>query len=96
MANNTTPDADSKTVERVQKLLALAQDGDESEEARTAALKAVRLMRETGLVVVHESELNAAKSIAGEARALARQAKEDAGKNLVLGSLLGLVASKYL
>jgi hypothetical protein len=97
MAQNTTTEPSSKTLETVQKLVKLASDdGATDEERRTAALKAANLMHEHELVVVSSRDLLEAKRIAGEARALASKAKNESQQKLVMGALLGLVGAKFI
>lgn len=88
---------DSKAiVEKVQNLgkLALSKDegGQPTEEARTAAVKVIELMKENELVVVPRSEIK--RMIEGAAELeTARQEKQ---KNLVLGIALGYFGGKSL
>jgi phosphoserine phosphatase len=88
MANTKT----QTMVEKVQKLVALASDGDEdSEEARTAALQAVRLMKEHNLAVIDEDALNKAMKLVEGARDLAKNAKAEGQKQILIGAALGYV-----
>jgi hypothetical protein len=89
MGKNTTNDDNDKTVETVQKLLALAQDESNEQEARSAAVKAVRLMKESNLQVVASSELERMQKVVGEARDMVIESKKESRKNMVLGGLLG-------
>jgi len=89
MATKNTNDTNEKTVETVQKLLALAQDESNEQEARSAAVKAVRIMKEANLAVVAQSELERMQKVVGEARDMVLESKKESRKNMVLGGLLG-------
>jgi hypothetical protein len=75
-------------LERVGKLVALAQS-DNEEEARTAAMQATRLMKEHKLVVMPLSELERVQKTIGDATALAKKYEKDATQKMVLGALAG-------
>lgn len=86
--------ANSKdVVEKVMGLgkLALSQeDGESTEEARTAAVKALRLMKENDLVVMPRAEVE--KVIAGKKELAEAEAK--ANKNLLMGLAIGFFGGK--
>jgi hypothetical protein len=94
MAKESTFDDSKKTVETVQKLLALAEDESNAEEARTAAVKAIRLMKEHDLKVVSGAQLDAAEKVVAEARALVAESKRENRQNLFVGGLMGYLLSK--
>jgi hypothetical protein len=103
MSANTSPEANRKTVETVQKLLSLAQDeATTEEEARNAALRAVRLMKENSLTVISgnpgelEETLRGAKEAIETARKEAHVAKQGAQQKLILGAVAGFLISKHL
>lgn len=80
-------------VSKVTKLVALAQS-DNEEEARTAAMQAVRLMNEHKLTCVPQAELDSAMKFVEGARELARQTKEEGQKKMMIGAALGFLAAK--
>jgi hypothetical protein len=87
MAKSTT-----EAVQKVRDLVTLAQSGDnETPEARTAAVQAVRMMKEYDLVVVPQDEIRRVEQrIDGLQRAL----KERGNKDMILGGLLGAALVK--
>jgi hypothetical protein len=90
--------AEGKDVlEKVGKLVALAQS-DNEEEARTAAMQATRLMREHKLVVVPLAEIERIKVMVGEANALAKKYEGEGTRKMMLGALAGymLAGNKML
>lgn len=86
-------------LDRLKKLQALALDSD-NEESRTAAVQAMRLIRDNKLVVVPETELAAAtKAVQGARQDLvrvARAAKAQQNKQMIMGAGLGLLVSKFI
>lgn len=87
--------ASKKTVERVQDLVRLASDKATSEqEARTAALTAVRLMQEEGLTVVSAVDLEDVRKRIDGARIKLRKAEEKANQKMMLGAIGGLFAAR--
>jgi hypothetical protein len=92
MAKRTKAKNPQEIVERVQKLVALAADGDSengTEEERTAALKAVRMIAQHELSIVNESEMENAKKLIGQARELAAKFKEEKNNSMLMGGLIG-------
>jgi len=90
--------AEGKDVlEKVGKLVALAQS-DNEEEARTAAMQATRLMKEHKLVVVPLAEIERIKVMVGEANALAKKYEGEGTRKMMLGALAGymLAGNKML
>jgi hypothetical protein len=88
---------DSKAiVEKVQNLgkLALSVDekGEATEEARTAAVTVMRIIKENELVVVPRAEIQRMVQGAAELEA----SKAAAQKNLLMGVALGYFGSKSL
>jgi Protein of unknown function (DUF2786) len=75
-------------LEKVGKLVALAQS-DNEEEARTAAMQATRLMKEHKLVVVPLSEIERIQKVVGEANALAKKYEGEGTKKMLLGAMAG-------
>lgn len=94
MAKNNKKDS-LETLETVNKLLALAQDGEgDSEEARTSAVKAAQMMKDADLVVIPRAELEAAAKAVEGVRSLQVLAKQERSKGMMLGGILGLVLGK--
>lgn len=80
----------AKATQRVTELVALAQQDNEN-EARTAAMAAVRLMAKHELVVIPKGQLEEVQAVVEKAKKLAKRAKDEKTKNLVVGALLGSV-----
>jgi hypothetical protein len=81
-------------IEKVRKLVKLAQsedNGEPTEEARTAAVQAVRLMKEHDLVLLPQDEL---RRVEQRIEGLQRAMKEKSQKDMILGGLLGAVLAK--
>lgn len=92
MAKKKNAEESTKIVERVQKLVSLAADGDTdegTEEERTAAIKAVKLMAEHKLSVVPESEMQRAQKIIGEAKEIVQRIRAEGQNKMLLGAALG-------
>lgn len=88
--------ASKKTVDRVQDLVRLASDKATSEqEARTAALTAVRLMQEEGLTVVSSADLDDVQKRVKSLKAKLQKAEQNANQKMVLGALGGLVGARF-
>jgi hypothetical protein len=84
-------------LEKVQKLCTLAlseEDGEPTEEARTAAITATRLMKEHDLVIVPREQLEAAQKAINGATELRREAKKAKRDGMILGGVLGVMAGK--
>jgi hypothetical protein len=89
--------AETKVLEKVGKLLKLANDGGgESEEARSSAIQAVKLMKEHELVLVPKSEIDRVSKLIEGANSLARQQKGEATQKLILGAVAGVLLAKQL
>jgi hypothetical protein len=84
-----------EAVDTVAKLLALAASADE-DEARTAAVQAARLMAKHDLVPMPKSDVERVARIAEEAAKTERKAQRAKSDGLLLGGLLGFVASKFV
>jgi hypothetical protein len=84
---------DKKTLDKVGDLIKLANDGD-TEEARTAAMKAVALMKQHELVLVPKSEIERIQKVVAGAQALERTMKEEKIQNMVIGGLAGVLLGK--
>jgi hypothetical protein len=96
MPTESSSKTPADVVERVQNLCKLAQSS-EPEEARTAAMQAVRIMNEHELAFVPKAELEKAMKTIQGAQELAKQARAESTKNLLLGGLLGaFVGKKFL
>ncbi len=89
--STTAPTKDD--LERVGKLLALGRSGD-TEEARTAAIKAVQLMKDYQLVLVPQAEIDRIKTVVGEATALAAKSESESTQKMVLSALAGFLLAK--
>lgn len=103
MPTNTTPEQSRKTVETVQHLIALAQDeATTEEEARSAALRAVRLMKENSLSVIGgdageiERTLQGAKEAIETARKQVAHEKAQNQQKMILGAVGGFLLSKAI
>jgi hypothetical protein len=94
MSKKTTADDSKATVETVQKLIALAADESNEEEARNAAMKAVQLMKQNDLHVISGTDLSAAERVINEARAMAKTARADQHKNMAIGGVLGYLIAR--
>jgi hypothetical protein len=77
-------------VEKVQKLVALAASADE-DEARTAAMQAVRLMSEHELVCIPRSYVEGVKD---HVDAAIRDVRAKAEKDKMIWGVLGFLLSK--
>jgi hypothetical protein len=80
--------ASTEIVEKVQKLVALAQSqekGEATEEARSAAVQVVRLMKENDLVIVPKADLEAAHKAVEGAQLLRKEVKKAKRDGLVMG-----------
>ena len=89
--------AKQDVMEKVQKLVALArtkEDGEPTEEARTAATTIIDLMEEAELVLVPKSDLAAAAKAVQEATELRAKVKTAKKEGMVLGGLLAAYATK--
>lgn len=89
--------AATSVLEKVKKLMTLAaDDATAEEEARTAALQLVRLMRENELVPVPKSDFEKVQaSVEGMQRQL-NQAKAEANNKMFIGAALGALAAKFV
>lgn len=88
---------DAKTVaalEKVSKLVELAHENENTDEARNAALIAVNLMHEHQLCVIPRAEIERLKKHIEGTNALARDAKEQRMQNMLLGGALGMMLAK--
>ena len=79
---------ESKTLQKAQKLVALANSAEE-EEARTAAVQLARLMKEEELVLVPKSEIDRVNKVIGDATALAKQQQSEGMKKMMVGAVVG-------
>jgi hypothetical protein len=89
MGKQTSDKADAETVETVQKLIELALDDANEEESRTAAVKAVQMMKKHDLHIISGEDMRKAETLIGEARDLAKASKDDNRKNMLIGAALG-------
>lgn len=83
----------AEVLETVGKLIALSHS-DNGEEARTAAMKATRLMKEHKLVLVPQSEIDRIKKVIGDAQALATKQEGEATQKMMIGALAGFLIGK--
>ena len=83
----------TEVLEKVGKLVALAQSENE-EEARNAAITATRLMKEHKLVLVPQLEIDRIKTVIGEATALAKRHEGEATQKMLIGALAGFMVGK--
>lgn len=90
-----TPPTTEEVIGKVNKLISLAQS-DNEDEARNAALQAVRLMSEHKLSLVPKDDLDRAMKFVEGAREMARVAKEEGLKKLALGAVMGALLAKRL
>jgi len=86
---------DAKVLEKVHNLVKLAASGD-TEEARTAAVQATKLMKEHELVLVPKTEIDRVQKMVEGAQALARQHAAEATQKMLIGGVVGLLLSKQL
>lgn len=91
MAANET----AKVIEKVQKLITLAQDKD-SEEGRNAAIQAINLMREHELVVIPQAELEKARKAVDIMQSRLKEVSDGAKKQQLIWGALGFLAGKQL
>ena len=89
------PTADTKVLERVHNLVKLAAGGD-TEEARTAAVQATKLMKEHELVLVPKSEIDRVQKMVDGAHQLAREQKNDSQQKMLIGGIVGMLLGKQL
>ena len=73
----------------MQKLIGLAEDESNEHEARTAAVKAIQLMRENDLHVVSGEALKTLEKAVADAQAIAAVAKDEKRKSMLIGAGLG-------
>lgn len=80
-----------EVLDRVKKLLALAQSdsAEETEEARTAAIQATRMIKEHKLVLVPQSEIDRIKTVIGDANALAKKYEDEGTQKMLIGAAAG-------
>lgn len=91
--------AKSKSVETVEKFQKLAQlalsedDGEPTEEARNAAVKAIGMLadEESELLVLPRAELEAMKRKVDGASASLAQVKDAQQKGMIMGGLMGFL-----
>jgi hypothetical protein len=89
------PTTDTKVLEKVHNLVKLAASGD-TEEARTAAVQATRLMKEHELVLVPKTEIDRVEKMVQGAQALARETKQDGTQKMLIGGIVGMLLGKQL
>lgn len=84
-------------LEKIEKLVALAQTDDKgkpTEEARTAAVTAIKLLKDNDLVIVPREKLEAAEKAVEGAKAMRLEAKKAKRDGMLVGAALGLFAGK--
>lgn len=92
-------DTSIEAFEKFQKLAQLAlseEDGEATEEARNAAVKAIEMLdgEDPDLVVLPRAEVEQLKKGIEGARDLAKTAKEERNRGMMLGALLGFGVAK--
>ena len=88
-------------VEDVQKLVALAVDAPEDDEARTnearnAALQAVKKMHDNGLILVRADTVAALETRLKRANAEIVRLRADGNSKVMLGGAIGIGLAKFL
>jgi hypothetical protein len=78
-------------IERVEQLVSLAGNNNEPNEAASAAMMAVRLMREHELTVLPKKDLEAAQQVINGAQELVKRAEDKANGRLVMGVIAGML-----
>lgn len=81
-------------LEKVHKLIMLANDDVDSEESRNAATKALAMMKEHKLVLVPQTEIDRISTMIGDARALAAKQESAAMQKMALGAVAGFMLAK--
>jgi hypothetical protein len=92
--SSTKPKAGPDVLKRCAQLVKLAQDNPEGEEARTAAVQAMALMKEHELCLVPKSELDRIQKVVGDAQLLAKKHEAELTQRLVIGAIGGVVLGK--
>ena len=87
-------DSIGDVVKRVEELVALATKNPEEEEARSAAVKAARLMQEHGLMCVSREDVERAKTVMGDAQEIIARAKKEKTTQMAIGAAIGLFLGK--
>lgn len=82
-------------VEKVKKLIALAND-EETEEARTAAMKAAELIAKNQLVLLTKEEAENVSKVVEGAREVSARIDKASNQKMMLGMALGYFASRGL
>jgi hypothetical protein len=89
--------ASQQVIDKVRNLVKLASDdAAEEEEARSAAVQAIKLMKENDLTVVPTTEWSTVKATIDGMRADLAKVKQDANGKMLMGAGLGFLASKFL
>jgi hypothetical protein len=86
--------ATAEILDKVGKLVTLANSDANEEEARTAGMLALRLMKEHKLVLVPQSEIDRIKKVIGESQALVRKYEGETNQKMILGALAGFLVAK--
>jgi hypothetical protein len=88
--NGATKRHTPEVVDKVEKLIALATDNANEEEARNAAVAAVKLINDAKLHLIPEADLeNVLKAVDG-----AKRANERANGRMLIGLIIGAVVAK--
>lgn len=88
--------ADEKVLQQVRDLVKLANDDEDSEESRTAAMKATRMMKQHELVLIPKSEIDRVQKMVEGAQQLARQHASERNQDRMMGGIVGLLLAKQL
>ena len=91
----------AKVEEDVQKLVSLAVDAPEDDEGRTnearnAALQAVKMMHDNGLILVRADRVSTLENRLKRANAEIVRLQKDGTSKVVLGGAIGLGLAKFL
>lgn len=95
MADEATIPPDLAEIKKLANLALGDADGNE-EERRTAAVEALRRIREGKFVLVKESELADAVKAVNGARAELQKHAQEAQKKMITGILIGAIGSKMM
>lgn len=84
----------AKALRKVTDLVRLAHDNSNEDEARTAALTAVKLMAEHKLCVIPETEVERLRRLITDMQEARKVSGEEKMKQLGLGFVAGMMLSK--
>lgn len=87
---------DQKAQERLASLVKLANDDDESEESRNAAIQVTRMMKDHKLVLVPQEQIDKVKKLVDGAEQLAKTHASQRNQDRIFGGILGILLAKQL